>query len=79
MHYIETVAGQNLEFERDALNRVVGPVALPFSGKDAGGIASFLKKIYPQKCEFLGDAVLEEIVRRGVSASGPIPGLQKPP
>lgn len=70
MQYIEAVAGQNLEFERDALNRVVGPVALPFSGKDAGDIPPFFKKIYPQKCEFLGDAVLEEIVRLGVSVAG---------
>jgi hypothetical protein len=69
MQYIEAVAGQNFEFERDALNRVVGPVALPFAGKDAGDIAPFFKKIYPQKCQFLGDRILEEVVRLGVSVA----------
>jgi hypothetical protein len=70
MHYIETVAGENLQFERDALNRIVGPVPVTFSGTDAGDIPAFFKKIYPQKCEFLGDSVLEEIVKRGVSCAG---------
>jgi hypothetical protein len=70
MRYIEMVAGQGLEYEREALNRIVpSPVALTFSGDDTKGIAEFFNKIYPQKCEYLGDSVLEELVQRGISSS----------
>ena len=72
MRYIEMVAGQDLEYERQALNRIVGPspVALTFSGENTIGIAAFFKKIYPEKCEYLGDSVLEDLVQRGASSAG---------
>lgn len=69
LHYIETVAGNNLEYEREALNRIVGPVPLTFSGTDAGSIPAFFKRLYPQKCEFLGDSILEDLVKRGASSA----------
>jgi len=72
MRYIEMVAGQDREYERQALNRIVGPspVALTFSGEDTSGIAPFFRKVYPQKCEYLGDSILEDLVQRGISSAG---------
>ncbi len=69
VHYIEMVAGQDLEYERQALNRIVAPVSLTFSGEDTRGIPAFFRKIYPQKCEYLGDSVLEDLVQRGISSA----------
>ncbi len=70
MRYIEMVAGQEMEYERQALNRIApSPVALTFSGDDTKGIAAFFSKIYPQKCEYLGDSVVEDLVQRGISSA----------
>jgi hypothetical protein len=79
MRYIEMAAGQNLEYEKEALYRVVGPspASMTSSGWDATGILTFLKKIYPQKCEYLGDSVLEELVRRGISSAGEYSGSSR--
>ena len=72
MRYIEMVAGQDLEYERQALNRIVAPspVALTFSEVDTSSIAAFFWKIYPQKCEYLGDSVMEDLVQRGIASAG---------
>ena len=72
MQYIETVAGPDFEYERQALNRIVGPapVAMTFWGDDRIGIPALFKKIYPQKCEHLGDSVLDDLVQRGISSAG---------
>ncbi|MDR3567322.1 MAG: hypothetical protein P4L43_04765 [Syntrophobacteraceae bacterium] len=79
LRYREQVVGKNLEHEREALNRLVGlpPVAWALSGADTSGIASLLRKIYPEKCEFLGDAPLEYLVQRGVSLAAAYPGSSK--
>ena len=70
MHYIEMVAGQDLEYEKEALNRIAFfPVALTFSGDDANSIVVLFSKTYPQKCEYLGDSVLEDLVQRGISSA----------
>ena len=79
MDYVEKVVGQDLEYEREALYRVVGPapVAFSFSGDDRSTITAFLRKIYPQKCEYLGDPVLEDLVQRGISSASAYSGSSR--
>jgi len=71
MRYIEMAAGTELEYEREALYRIVGPtpVAFKFPGDDTSGISAFFRKVYPQKCDYIGDSALEELVRRGISSA----------
>ncbi len=79
MHYIEMVAGRDLEYEREALYRIVGPtpVAFTFSAGDTSGIPAFFRKIYPQKCEYLGDSALEDLAQRGISSAGAYSGSSR--
>lgn len=79
MRYVEMAAGRDLEYEREALYRIVGPspVSMTSVGGGATGILTFLKKIYPEKCEYLGDSILEELVRRGISSADAFPGSSR--
>ena len=79
MGYIEKVVGNDLEHEKEALNRIVGPspVALAFSGAATSTISSLLREIHPRKYELIGDAPLEYLVQRGVSTSAAYPGSSK--
>ncbi len=75
LDFLERVAGPEMEYERQALNRVVGPS--PFTpsaaSRSTDSISSFLKQIYPQKCEYIGETALYNLVQLGVSAAAAYP------
>lgn len=63
MAYVQAVTGPDNCYEREALRRII-----PLQFEDLPteeGIAEAIRRLYPQKCEFLGEAALDALIDRG--------------
>jgi hypothetical protein len=66
--YLNSVAGPQRQYAIDALRRLqhtrLEDLYAPGPAFDHAVISAF-RNIYPRKCEYLGEAVLREVIRRG--------------
>lgn len=72
LDYLDKVAGPENIYTLKALQaiRVVVHESIPFSDETfESGILSEMKKIYPQKCEYLGDPPLINIIHKGIETA----------
>lgn len=68
LEYVRQIAGEDNRFATEALNRLSKSQMenFKFAAGDFDTQAIFgLRDIYPQKCEYLGEDLLKELIRRG--------------
>ncbi len=70
--YLKEVAGPDCEFAANALRRLRETGRGLFAGEDGSfhqTAASRLRWIYPEKCNYLGESGLSELIERGISSA----------
>jgi hypothetical protein len=72
MKYIEMVGGPDLEYEKEALNRILALSQRGSTPSEIGAeaVPDYLRMIYPQKCEYMGDEAIDALVQLGTVSSG---------
>lgn len=68
LEYLEAVAGENDQYALESLRRLEKARYEDYKGTGEHfdkRAADALKQLYPQKCEYLGDELLAQVVRQG--------------